>query len=412
MNTFPVKIIDNSGLNSDTPIFLYVTGINSTVPNNTTQQFFDLQNGTWQDTQVSSKLSDLPKDNDGNPVLNTPFIDSGIIFISINTELQFNGTSPPDFSNPSNPNYTTLFDKFEITFLQSQGFPFIDTTNVDFFCLPFSLQETLSDETMTDIVGFTMTKEDLFNQFTTQLTGTQWPTLIQKDGSNNIIRVVAPNKALVPPNDFDATFFQVYIDKVWDYYGRSGNTLTVDMTEIEQWNPGYNVLFTGRVPTDPNDPNNGLFTFSGTSSSGTALPDITFQKPTGDQIKTSVFGCADLFDAPNKTPRSVPAKNLGAAFNVGVLALQPGNLNLTSPNSQLAPNGWANLKPDFYKQTMGALDGGFIDCFNLYSHILHENAEGGRVYGFAYDDVTGSDSTLANNQAVNAILTIQNLSTT
>ena len=31
--------------------------------------------------------------------------------------------------------------------------------------------------------------------------------------------------------------------------------------------------------------------------------------------------------------------------------------------------------------------------FNVYAQILHEKAIGGRVYGFAYDDIHGKDTT-------------------
>lgn len=407
MSPFPVKLKNQSGLPASTPIFVTVVGINSSIPENTKQQFYNPLAETWQDNQISNPLANLPKDGDGDPVLNLPFIESGIVYVAIEKELKFNGVSPPDFSNPSDPSYHTRFDKFEITYLEKDDHPFIDTTNVDFFCLPLSLQETLSDGTTTDAVGFTKTRPAVLAEFTKALQGNEWSKLIQSD-DKGIIRVVAANKALVPPHNFDAGFLQAYIDKVWDFYGWSGNTLTVDMSEIEPFNPGYDVLFTGRVVTDQTNPNRGKFVFSGKSSSGNVLPDIVFEKPTAEQIKTSVFGCEDLFNAPNETPRSVPAKNLGAAFNVGILALQAGDLTLTSRDSKLIPNGWSKYTKNFYTQTMMSGQSEIV-CYNLYAKILHANAEKGLVYGFAFDDVTQSDSTLAHPDAINAIVTIQKI---
>lgn len=417
MNTFPIKIRNKSGV-APGSIFVAVTGIDATVQGSEKQQFFNANPGknSWQDAQSSVTLDALPTDGNGDPVLTLPFINSGIVFLSINAELTFNGTAMPDFSNPSNPSYKTLFDKFEISFLEKDGHPFINTTNVDFFCFPLSLQETLPNGGATDVRGFTKTRKQILDEFKKGFTGSEWPKLMEMDG-DKVIRVVAPNKALVPPNKFDASFFQAYVDKVWEFYSWAGNTLTVDMSEIAEFNPGYKVLFTGRVVKDSNSPNNNKFVFSGLSSDGNALPDIVFEKPVGEQIKSSVFGCEDLFNAPNRMPRSVPAKNLGAAFNVGILALESGNLNLTPPTSTLAPNGWAGHKKNFYSQTLQVGSGATateIVCYNLYSKILHNNAEGGEpgnglVYGFAFDDVTGSDSTLAANDAINAIVTIQSL---
>lgn len=412
MNTFPIKIRNNSGVDS-TLIFLSVTGIDDSIAKNTKQQFFNpaavAGDNPWQDGACSVKLFDLPHDGDGDAVLTLPFINSGIVFLSINEALTFNGTSMPDFSNPSNPSYNTLFDKFEISFLQKDGHPFINTTNVDFFSLPFSLQETLADGTKTAVRNFTKSRKEILDQFTSSFGTGEWSKLILKNG-DSVLRVVAPNKALVPPNNFDAGFFQAYVDRVWDFYGKQGNTLTVDMTEV-----GTNALFTGSVITEANSPDANKFVFSSAGNS----TKVAIEKPGAEQIKGSVFGCADLFDAPNGTARSVPAKNLGAAFNVGILAQQSGNLNLTPPSSSLAPKGWKDQRQNFYRQTMTVGQGGSaneIVCYNLYSKVLHANAEGGTpgnfdglVYGFAFDDVTGSDPTLSAPNAINAIVTIQNL---
>ncbi len=416
MNTFPTKIRNNSGFDSSL-IHLSVTGINDSIADNKKQQFFNpgasVGSDPWQDTSCSVKLSELPHDSDGDALLTLPFINSGIVFLSINDALTFNGTSMPDFSNPTNPSYNTLFDKFEISFLQKDGHPFINTTNVDFFSLPLSLQQTLTDGTTTDIRNFTKSRKEILDQFTSSFGASEWSKLILKNG-DSILRVVAPNKALVPPNNFDAGFFQAYVDKVWEFYGKPGNTLTVDMTEI-----GTKALFTGSVVTDANSPDVNKFVFSDPNSNAGNSTKVVFQKPVGDQIKGSVFGCADLFAAPDRTAQAVPAKNLGAAFNVGILAQEPGNLNLTSPTSSLAPNGWKDQRQNFYRQTMTVESGNSaseIVCFNLYSKVLHANAEGGTsgnfdglVYGFAFDDVTGSDSTLSAPNAINAIVTIQNL---
>lgn len=420
---FPVKIANNSGSLKD--VYIIVKGMDASIPNNTKQQFYDLVNKKWVDSVVSTKLSSLPasKYPTGN-IVNIPYIESGIVYLSFDKPLQFNKISPPDFANPSNPSFDTIYDKFEISFLPKDGFPYIDITNVDFFCIPLQLEMMLSNATTIGPKGFKKSQKKVFKIFSNGLTNNNWEEIKQEvttaAGKTKMLRVVAPNKALVqqPPktHNFEASDFQHYVDYVWQYYGQgNGKSVKVDMSEIAQNNPGYdNVVFEGMVI-------NGKFTFSGKNAQGIALPSIEFDKPVGsDSIKRSIFGCADLFDAPNNTPQSVPAKNLGAAFNVGILAhpkITATTLYLMPPTTKLSPKGknWKTYKSYFYTNTkiinLNTTPPTYkiIDCYNVYAAIIHENAINGDDYAFAFDDVTQSDSTLANKNAAKAVVTIQKL---
>ncbi len=419
--TFPVVIQNLSGLNlSQHKIYVTVVGQNNSISPEPPQQFYDVVSKKWYNNQSSyraNQLTDLLKtsgSNAGQYVLDIPFIDSGRVYLSIDQPLVFNGISPPSVSNPSGKSFPTKFDFFELTYLKSQAYPFINTTNVDYYGGSLSLQETLVKGT-TKTVGFTNSRLVVLDRLVNQLQANgNWQQLIQQDSAGNIIRVVSPQQAIVnnPPltQNFDASFYLNYIDKVWRYYAQPGHTLTVDMTEIAKWNPGYSkVLFKGRVINDQ-------FVFSSTTSINPVTKKpfatiVTNRPMTSDQVKNSVFGVSDLFDTPNQTPRSVVNKNLGAAFNLGILAdpQYPGNLNLTPPTSAVVPaqDGWQKYVNEFYKQKILTSGGVTIPAYNVYSGALQSVAAGGFVYGFPYSDVVDKDPTLSDKNAVSATVTIQ-----
>ncbi|MBC8756833.1 hypothetical protein H2O64_19320 [Kordia sp. YSTF-M3] len=403
-NPFPITIVNNSG--SKEEVYITIKGINAAKAGNKVQQFYNPTKKVWSDTSVATKLSDFSKN-----VINMPNIDSGIVYLSFGKALAFaNRISPPNIGNPSDPSFDVVYDKFEISFLPKDGFPYIDITNVDFLCVPLQLQETLPNGTTNGPKGFKKGRQEVFKSFTGGLTG-NWKTIIQNPNNKGIIRIIAPNKALVDlpnviNNNFDASSFQTYVDAVWEYYAEGKNkSIAVDMSEIAEFNPGYQgVIFNGVVKKS------GEFVFSGKDANGRALPDISFEKPNGsNEIKGSIFGCADLFAAPNKTPQSVPAKNLGAAFNVGLLAHPKitDDVLFLMPSTTKQKKNWISYKGHFYTNTMKLKNGDILDCYNVYAKIIHANAIDKDDYAFAFDDVTHSDSTLADRDATGAIVTIQ-----
>lgn len=406
-NPFPITIINNSG--SDEEIHVTIKGMNASIKDNKKQQFYNPTTKTWSDNATSITLG-KSKEN----VINMPSIESGIVYLSFGSALKFeNRISPPNIGNPTDPSFNVVYDKFEISFLPKDGFPFIDITNVDFFCVPLQLQEKLPNGTTNGPKGFAKGRQEIFKSFQDGLDG-HWKKIIQQPKGKNVIRIIAPNKALVNlpdviDNNFDASSFQFYVDAVWEFYAEGkGKSVQVDMSEIAEFNPGYqDVIFEGVVKNDK-------FVFSEKGGSG-KLPSISFAKPSGSsQIKGSIFGCEDLFAAPNKTPQSVPAKNLGAAFNVGILAhpkIKDDTLFLMPPTTKNQSQNWKTYKAEkvFYTNTMKLKDGSTLDCYNVYSKYIHENAIDSDDYAFAFDDVTQSDSTLSDRDATGAIVTIQKI---
>ncbi|WP_298511422.1 beta-1,3-glucanase family protein [uncultured Kordia sp.] len=405
-NPFPITIVNNSGSSED--VHVTIKGMNASIKGNKKQQFYNPTTKDWSDNATSINIGTSKES-----VINIPNINSGIVYLSFGAALKFaDRISPPNVGNPSDPSFNVIYDKFEISFLPTDGFPFIDITNVDFFCVPLQLQEKLSDGSTNGPKGFSKSRKDVFSSFSAGMKD-NWAKIIQNPNKEGILRIIAPNKALVSnnvmDNDFDASSFQSYVDAVWEYYAEGkGKSIQVDMSEIAKFNPGYqDVVFEGVV-------SGGKFVFSEKDGSG-KLPKITFTKPSGsNQIKGSVFGCEDLFAAPNNTPQSVPAKNLGAAFNVGLLAhpsITDPVLYLMPPTTKTQSKNWKTYKDEkvFYTNTMTLKDGSTLDCYNVYSKYIHENAIDSDDYGFAFDDVTQSDSTLADKNATGAIVTIQKI---
>ncbi len=81
------------------------------------------------------------------------------------------------------------------------------------------------------------------------------------------------------------------------------------------------------------------------------------------------------------------------------------------PTTKTQDKNWTTYKDEkvFYTNTMKLTDGSTLDCYNVYSKYIHENAIDSDDYAFAFDDVTQSDSTLADKDATSAIVTIQNI---
>jgi Beta-1,3-glucanase/RTX calcium-binding nonapeptide repeat (4 copies) len=419
VNTFPIIIQNNSGLDlAKHKIYVNVVGINNSSPNG--QQFYDLKKNAWyskQDFDLKSKayytanlLTDLKQVSGAASkyVVDMPYIKSGIVYLSIDKPLVFNGTSSPSISTTAqNLSFQTNFSFFEVTYLKSQGYPYIDTSNVDSFDMSFSIKETLANGKTTSTLGFTDSRLVILDQLINQLQGNgSWQQLIQQDHAGNVIRVVSPQKANnpspTPPltQNFDASFYAAYIDKVWEFYKHPAHSLTVSMAEL-----GYaNVTYVGKVNS-----NNQLY-FYNVHNPAQQFVAVTRKPKTSSEIKNSIFGISDLLPTPNKTRTSIANKNLGAAFNLGLLAdPQYPNLDLTPASVDPKTGkkkGWAKYADQFYKQTFTTSEGETIAAYNVYAGAL-QNASVGGIYGFPYADVLNQSSTVAAPNAQSATVALQ-----
>jgi hypothetical protein len=242
----------------------------------------------------------------------------------------------PSADNDTLDKYT-IFDKYELT---CDGKVTLNTTVVDFLGIAFKLRFNCDGADR----GFEVTNnKEVADEFLKR--SDNWKKCVITDLKGNIMRVVAPYSL----TEFD-NYLAKSIDNAWAHYSTNELNVTYD------WN------YRGKVQTD------GSFKIDiRKSGSETIIETRVIPYKPGSKM---IFSC-DGEPMPNT---KTPAVNklhafICAALNRGVF-------------------GQADMSGEFYKTS--AINAG---QFNVYAHILHEKAIDKRVYGFAYDDFYGKDTT-------------------
>lgn len=154
------------------------------------------------------------------------------------------------------------------------------------------------------------------------------------------MRVISPAVLLSQQPDGFPSFFQRYVDRVWERYTMT--TLTIN-TQNDNGNVACRVV--GDEMQCDGD------------SRGYAKPSAS-----------DIFGCNSgpfgILESDNAVHRAVVPR-LCAAFNRGTLMLEGGDVQPALP-----PSSYYTSRPH-----------------NLYSAVLHEVELEGRGYAFSYDDV-------------------------
>lgn len=359
-------------------------------------------------------LTYFPKNSAGTAyILNLPAC-TGRVYISLGQPLCLSVNvgssttiSDPNGFNPLDPNYQVIYDKFEFNLVPpdaSQGIAggvWIDTTAVDFFSIPFTLQ--MNGGT----AGLTQSRSAILSTLTTAFSNsasTAWSdtlplTTTAADGSAITLRIMSPNEAIgstTAAANFPDSYLDDYIDAIWSFYG--SNQLAIDCSQLENVS-GLNItssnsLFTGQVTA-------GNFVFTNAAPTTT----VTLPKPSSNDV----FGCngpttTDPWTPQNKTAQGVIVTALDAAMNTGILPLPAA----TPAPILMSPFVPAKL-PAYYEnsaqlpadmQSTGSNPGPW---YNLYSAALHST--GDAIYAFAFDDEAGQSSTLSSSD-ISSIATI------
>lgn len=412
-----------------------------------------------------------PADPSGNTrILQMPRHGSGRIFVTVgNTSVTTSviGSAPPlSISSPSissnqDPNFYMLYDKFETSYLHDTAQLavnplYIDLTSVDFVSLPLSLSLEIPGQTASS-VGYLGSRGNLFSTLAASLNDgvTQnWQALLQSY-QGTPLRVIAPNDAIQSPYLFDAGYFSPYIASVWSSYaqtdakGKPLNTLTIDASEVlskseticaKPVTPTQPCIpvplrYTGSVipvasvadcapdtaattascitnyagyPAIPaSQPNlqvmcfkqalnaNGSPVYAGHAATIPVLTPSTFD----------MIGGAGALCAPDATARAVIAKDLSAMLNRGLLPI--GGATLVNDNDTSATGFWPANQGNYYT----SISASGKPNYNLYAHALHTLSTGG-IYAFAFDDVGGQSSTLVDDGAVAAVVTLNDMTGT
>lgn len=430
----PIEIKNDTKIESDSNI--YVIAIAKTDEKHPRQCLIDFKTGDC-DVVTSNKdvarlsqtkLSDIEKDSNGNSLFHVAHVQSGRIYFSINQPLSLyfdsiTHTIPdPDGFKTRDPNYYTLYDKVEFSFV-SAGVWF-NPTAVDFFSLPIELSD--KDSVTVKSAGLVDSRASIFAKIhevfanNDKTPNHEWSNLFLKY-NNHDIRVMSPGKAMIEingqeQNPYKNTSFSPqylsdlqkfgfdYLDAVWTYY--KNNDIKIYVKELE----GQKDDNGKTLPVACDD---GAFSLTDYTFTGKIDPitnNFVFKNTDGCEVKIakpksiSFFaGAVGSFDAPNNTPKAIIVRELTSAFDVGLLPAPTGTTfslpkeviqdgkYIPNPDNYLIKN----LHAGHYYQSNPLLNSGNTGpWYDLYSKALHEYGHEHPIYTFAYDDALGQDGTI------------------
>jgi len=329
--TLPLSVVNSTGRYANNAIWVYIVGTDLATGN----QAYSRGDGVLTPIASSDNGPDgytdysIPLQGSGTTALSLPNM-SGRIYFAIGEKLKFKvvvaGDGRPGLQYPAgwvstDPNYNILHDFVEFTFNASGMF--CNTTMVDQFSLPLAIQLDGAQSQSTGNVT-AGGRDRIFSAIAAE---PEFARLAVGDK----LRVIAPGHG-IEAGLFSSTYYDSYINDVWNQYAGTNLTVKIDAT-----------TYTGRV-------SGGSLVFDGGVRS--------FAKPS----TLDVFYCNGALSA-GAAPSGPVAAILGAAFNRSTLrdyASQPTTNAST-----------------FYQQSVT----------NHYSRILHANTSNGKAYGFPFDDV-------------------------
>lgn len=273
-----------------------------------------------------------------------PELEGARIYMSVGTPLYIgiapedSGWAGPDPNNPSDPNFTTVFDWYELTTAYGR-IPFGgNTTQVDQFGLPIHVTLQQAATGYAQSRGITATRADIMESFA-ELVPAEFQSLIITDNEGNPLRILAPRTR---PTGALANWFAPPIDQFWSKYSAQPFSYN---------GPGYTV--SGGVDLD------SAFTY--TVTSGTGSTEYTMDKPTSAEI----FAANGPFVGQGL--QGAFLAELNAAFNRGIAT-----------------------DPDLWGTVAAYYPAG--RRWNAYSQFFHNLSIDQRAYGFPYDDVNDQSS--------------------
>ncbi|MFC4564635.1 beta-1,3-glucanase family protein [Nocardiopsis mangrovi] len=349
----PVTIVNNSGSFANGDIRVYIVGTDL----GTGQQVRVNAEGAMVPVQASDNTDDgytdyaLSLSESGETSISLPSPMSGRMYFAMGDKLRFKVVEAGDGSAAlaypagwveSDPNFGVLHDTVEFTH-QDDGM-YCNTTTVDQFSVPIAIRLTGEQDQSTGA----LVEGGRDRIFEAVAALPDYSPLVVGDGT----RIIAPGHGL-DQGLFAEDYFAGYVDEVWERYRSTDLSVTT--------NEG---TFIGRV--DGSD----ALVFDGGFD---PIP-----KPT----TRDVLFCDGALAAPNDGRLGPVAAILGSALNRATLldsADQPTD----------DPDG-------FYTGEIA----------NHYARVMHEFAEDGRAYGFAFDDVGGFASYIQDHAPTSFTVTL------
>lgn len=292
-------------------------------------------------------------------LLKLPKMDSGRIFVSIGEPMYIKilkaadgsiGFAGPNPLNGTDPNIGVYYDWYEFTW--NDNAIFINTTQVDQFSIPLSLDVYGGDKTRHESSGITQTRAQIFAQYNQEV-----PAEFQLAEADPI-RILAPGKAAFDAGQPQGHYFDDYIDRSWTYYQDHVLQMTIG-----------NKQFEGTVI-------DGVLTFTHTNWADTHEQD----EPEGMLFKVARPNTQDVLEGKGALARSSDPWGVEGQLEAQICAAF--NRHVMEDTTLWKDAG------SFYQQSPA----------NYYSRFWHLHGVNGKAYGFAYDDVSDQSSTLIETQ--------------
>lgn len=295
-------------------------------------------------------------------------------------DIKGGGIVTPTVQNPDDPNFNTIFDFTELTWVPQTvaGYPDIKTnlginvSQVDAFGLPLQFTITGTDPATlkpntTKKGGFLSTVKRSTLLDTLKGFGAPWDSLIVGAVGTVPARALAPNLGIdggfFPGNQLDS-----YIDQVFKTYKVAPQLTATVYAALNGSCPSVTYNFTGSTAS-------GELVFSDTSKGGAIFSLLKWSTqdayaggfPFGRVVPT------DTCDRPDKIAANAVKANLQAALMRTTLLVHPDLTN--APADCPSPSTFYTNAP-----------------VNMYAKLWHNNGIDGKAYAFGFDDVCSQSS--------------------
>lgn len=387
----PIVLVNDTGL-PDSEVYVVVLGqLITPAGTQAFMQFDPAGVGTLVTATPGQNASDFTQSLDQFPLGSTgrvfysPLISSGIIYFSLSSPLSMTVNAPnniiqPSFVNPTDPNYGTIFDIFEYTYVNTGTNIVADATAVSFFALPLYGYISTPDVNTQPNTGLYQPRDAILEEvntvFSTAPTATEWKQLFLRSNTE-ILRVLSTGKAMTagPPPLFNPNYLDdlaeygySYIEDIWtgpkSFYRQHSLVMTIPA--------GSGETYTGVINSD------NTITFTSAPSGY----QVIFSAPSTDTSSANstteaIFFANPLISFDNSG--SGDGIQVSKLFEEAIIAgLVPTTATLSNP--YLLSN-----QANFYQinsnlSTIGQTTGPWYD---LYSKALHSL---GSIYTYGFDE--------------------------
>jgi hypothetical protein len=306
-----------------------------------------------------------------------PPMSSGRIFVSLGSPLFITintagdnsiGFAGPDLNNPNDPNTDVKFDWYEFTYgapnkndPKDNGTMFINTTQVDQFGIPMTLDVYGTNHTFHAQTGITETHDAIVSEYLNDVPD-------EFKGTVNPMRILAPAKSTFNAGQQYGQYFDAYINEAWDYYRT--HPLVID-------------LAAGR--------------YAGLVQADDTVVFNQVDKVTGKPVSTAQYIMPGKPSTQNVLEGSGPLALPGGGANPDVeKALEVQICAAFNRHTVLDTTQWSAPTPAWYSAAPA----------NFYAQFWHKHSINGLAYGFAYDDAENQSSSIIGPSAEHMVLGI------